>query len=220
MTSHPTKPGTYERGSDEFTRVITFSDAVFAIAMTLLIVSVTLPKLVDNDSVSELAQRLRDIDASLLSFAISFWVIGRFWIAHRQFFALLARLDGVLVGLNLVYLGFIAFMPFPTDLIGNYFQNPLAIAIYAANLAVLTGLEVLMMVRAHRHGMLTRSLTPEVYRWGILTSTTPVVFIAASVPVAFLGSSAIALLMWFAAIPFNLSLRRFKPDGADELLNR
>ena len=119
----------YERGSDEFSRVLAFSDVVFAIAMTLLVVGIALPTISDVDSVSELADALGDQEAAFISFFISFAVIGRSWMAHHQFVARLRAIDGGLISINLVYLAFIAFLPFPTDLIGTYFENPLSVSI-------------------------------------------------------------------------------------------
>ena len=66
---------------------------------------------------------LGDRHAQIISYAISFAVIGRYWLAHHQFFSRLRALDGGLIAINLVWLAVIAFLPFPTDVLGNYFGN-------------------------------------------------------------------------------------------------
>ncbi len=111
--------------------MLAFSDAVFAIAMTLLVVGIEIPDLSDADSVGELADALSDDLAAFISFVISFLVIGRYWVAHHAFFSRLAAVDNGLIGINLIYLLFIAFLPFPTGLLGNFFDNPLSIVVYA-----------------------------------------------------------------------------------------
>src|SRR5262249_43714644 len=121
----------YKRDTVEFGRVLAFSDGLFAIAMTLLIVTVTVPKLADEGSVHDLGNALNDLTPNFISFFISFAVIGRYWVAHHRFVSLLDEIDQGLIGLNLVYLAFIAFLPFPTALLGTYFENPLSIVIYA-----------------------------------------------------------------------------------------
>ena len=73
----------FERGSDEFTRVLAFSDAPFAIAMTLLVVGIEVPDLSETESVGDLADALYDDLGSFISFLISFLVIGRYWAAHH-----------------------------------------------------------------------------------------------------------------------------------------
>ena len=113
--------------------MLAFSDALFAIAMTLLVVGLEVPDLSDTNDVGDLADALNDDLGSFISFLISFAVIGRYWVAHHSFCSRLAAIDGGLIGLNLVYLLFIAFLPFPTGLFGNYFENPLAFVIYTAH---------------------------------------------------------------------------------------
>jgi uncharacterized membrane protein len=207
----------YSRESVEFGRVLTFSDGVFAIAMTLLVVGIAVPTLADGDSVDELADAINDLGGSFVSFFISFAVIGRYWIAHHQFFALLSRMDQGLIGINLVYLAFIAFLPFPTALLGQYFENPLSVAIYAGAVAIVSGMEVVQFRHAYRNQLLARPLTPEVYRWGVLMSLSPVIFFVASMPVAFLNT-IVAVATWFLTVPFEVIAQRWKPEGADELL--
>jgi uncharacterized membrane protein len=215
VTKRP--PVSYPRDSAEFGRVLAFSDGMFAIAMTLLVVGIAVPTIADGDSVDELADAINDLSSSIISFFISFAVIGRYWIAHHQFFALLSRIDQGLLGINLIYLAFIAFLPFPTALLGNYFENPLSVAIYAGAVAVVSGMEVVQFRHAHRHGLLARPLTPEVFRWGVLLSLSPVIFFVASMPVAFLNTT-LAIATWFLAVPFGVIAQRWKPEGADELL--
>jgi uncharacterized membrane protein len=208
---------TYSRESVEFGRVLAFSDGLFAIAMTLLVVGIAVPTLAEGDSVDELADAIGDLSGSFVSFFISFAVIGRYWVAHHQFFSLLGRIDQGLIGTNLIYLAFIAFLPFPTALLGQYFENPLSVAIYAGAVAIVSGMEVVQFRHAYRHGLLTRPLTPEVFRWGALMSLSPVIFFVASMPVAFLNT-IVAVAIWFLGVPFGVIAQRWKPEGADELL--
>lgn len=204
-----------KRGTAEFNRVTAFSDGIFAIAMTLLIVSVAVPTISDTDSVSDLADALNDQVESFTSFFISFAVIGRYWVAHHQFFSLLDRFDGRLIAINLVYLAFIAFVPFPTDLMGTYFSNPLSISIYAVTIAIISGLEVVMLRHAHVAGLMHTRMPGPVYRWAVIQSTAPVVFFVLSVPVAFVAGSTLAVLCWFAVIPYAIATRNGKPADFD-----
>lgn len=208
----------FDRGSTEFARVLAFSDGIFAIAMTLLVVGIDLPHLADPDSVHELADALNDRSESIISFFISFAVIGRYWVAHHHFFALLERADGGLVGINLLYLALVAFLPFPTDLLGNYFGNPLAIGLYSVNVAAISGLEVALYVRAKRRKLLRRAPPPDVYRWGLAMSLSPCFFFLASVPVAFGAGSGAAVAVWLLGLPFQIVASRFEPEGAREFL--
>jgi uncharacterized membrane protein len=208
---------TYPRDGVEFGRVLSFSDGLFAIAMTLLVVSIAVPTLQDGDSVHELGDALNDLVPNFISFFISFAVIGRYWVAHHLFFATLARMDRRLIGLNLVYLAFVAFLPFPTALLGEYFENPLSVVIYAVNVAIVSGMEVVLFRHAYRNRLLTMELPPEVYRWGAAMSLSPVVVFLLSIPVAFLDTG-IAVAVWFLVVPFGAISGRWAPPDADELL--
>src|SRR5262249_272326 len=112
----------YDRDSVEFSRTLSFSDGLFSIAMARLIVSIAVPPISDTNSVGKLADALNDLTPNFVSFFISFAVIGRYWVAHHTYISALARIDRGLISLNLVYLAFIAFLPFPTALLGEYFE--------------------------------------------------------------------------------------------------
>ena len=160
------RPGRYERGTEEFSRVLAFSDGLFAIAITLLVLALAVPDLRDPDSTRELLRSLHELRPEFLSFVISFAVIGRYWVAHHQFFARLGAIDGGLLSINLLYLAFVAFLPFPTDLLGNYFDNPVAVSVYAVAVAAVSGLEVVLFARARSAGLLRRPIPADVYPLG------------------------------------------------------
>jgi uncharacterized membrane protein len=206
----------YERGSEEFSRTLALSDGVFAIAMTLLVVGIALPTLRHGGSTSEMLDALNDLSGSFISFFISFAVIARYWAAHQEQFSMLARMDRGFVGLNLVYLAFIALLPFPTDLLGNYFENPISVAVYATNVAIISAMEVVLFRKSYRADLLTDPMPDDVYRWGVLVSSSPVLFFMLSIPIAFASTTA-AASFWFVAIPAGILLHRyFEPGEAAE----
>jgi len=211
------QPRRYQRGTDEFTRVLSFSDALFAIAMTLLVVGIEVPDLTAGGSVSELADVLNDDIGSFVSFLISFAVIGRYWVAHHSFCSRLAAIDGGLIGINLIYLMFIAFLPFPTGLLGNYFENPLSVVVYSVAVAAVSGMEVVLFSHAQRRALFERQPPEDVYRWGVRLSLSPVIFFVLSIPLAFV-STTLAVLSWFLAVPYQLYEARNKPTHSDEYL--
>lgn len=185
--------------------------------MTLLVVGIEVPDLQDRDSVKELADALNDNSANFISFFISFAVIGRYWMAHHQFVSRLTAMNQSLIGLNMIYLALIAFLPFPTALLGSYFENPLSIVIYAVMVAGVSGMEVVLFRSAHKNGLWERALPQDVYRWSTVMSLSPVIFFMLSVPLAFVDTS-LAVGAWFLAIPFQIVAQRWKPERADELL--
>jgi uncharacterized membrane protein len=207
----------YERGSEEFSRTLALSDGVFAIAMTLLVVGIALPTIDNSGNASEMLDALDDLSASFISFFISFAVIARYWAAHQEQFSMLARMDRGFVGLNLVYLAFIALLPFPTDLLGNFFENPISITIYATNVGIISGMEVVLFREAYRADLLAASMPEDVYRWGVVGASSPVVIFMLSIPVAFLSTTA-AAAVWLLTVPVGVLLHRLEPTETLEYL--
>jgi uncharacterized membrane protein len=104
----------------ELDRIIFFSDGVFAIAITLLVIGLKAPSVPSLVSDSTLTHRLLDKWPRVATYALSFAVIGLYWIGHHRAFAHVRRFDYRLILLNLLFLGLIAFLPFPNEVLGRY----------------------------------------------------------------------------------------------------
>jgi TMEM175 potassium channel family protein len=109
-------------------RVLAFSDAVFAIAITLLTLELRLPPGLQG---SAFTTELRHLLPSLGAYALSYIILGQLWLTHHRIFSVIARVDRPLLTANLAFLGLIALMPFPVHLLANYHDRPLAVAVYA-----------------------------------------------------------------------------------------
>jgi uncharacterized membrane protein len=116
----------------EFGRIVAFSDGVFSIAITLLVLAIV----VDKGEVARLGlgQALWNLHEQLLAYAISFAVIGRFWVLHHGFFAEVKGFDGRLMVLNMFYLAWIVLIPFSSQVLGDYGGQLPAVIVYAGNL--------------------------------------------------------------------------------------
>jgi hypothetical protein len=109
-------------------------------------------------------------------------------------------------------------VPFPTALLGEYFDNPLAVSVYAAAVAIVSGLEVLLVRHARNAGLLRVEMPEDVYRWGVRLSTVPVILFAISIPVAFIGSEW-AVAVWILNAPAGIYAQRNAPKGVDDYFN-
>jgi uncharacterized membrane protein len=189
---------TLEERAFDYARTVSLSDGVFAIALTLLVLNITVPSLAPSQH-SELGRRLLDHRSEFVSYAISFAVISIFWIRHHVFFRGLAKIDTRLTVLNLAYLAFVAFVPYPTRLLGLYGDQPASVVLYASTLGILAGLAGLLRAHAQRAKLLTAVGLREVDRrehWLV----TPAIFLV-SIPVAFISPTAAEFLWLLILVP-------------------
>lgn len=199
--------GVYRRGTDEFARAVFFSDAVFAIAMTLLVAGIDVPA----DGPGTLAQRLGDESGQIWSFFLSFAVIGYFWLAHHRLLSLVDRIDQRTMAVNLAYLGLIAFLPFPTALIGQASDSTAAVVLYAAAMALASLVETVLFELFRRADGLRIEVTADQRRRWLTASLVPVVVFAGSIPVAVLVGTTWALWSWALIFVFERVIDRWGP---------
>ena len=204
---------TLEERAFDYARTVALSDGVFAIALTLLVLNIAVPSLAPSQH-SELGKRLLDHSGQFVSYAISFAVISVFWIRHHVFFRGLARIDTRLTILNLTYLAFVAFVPYPTRLLGVYGDEPASVVLYASVLGIVATVAGLSREHAGRANLLTPVGVGELSRrehWVIA----PAIFFA-SIPVAFASTTA-AELVWLLVLfpgPGRRLLRRSRGGAA------
>ena len=148
-------------------RIVFFSDAVFAIAITLLALEIRLPDIVGSGN-AELLKELLSIWPKYLSFIVSFLVIGNFWLIHHRQFRYIERYDTRLIFINLFVLMAIAFIPFPTVIISEN-GNRTATIFYALTMCVVGLLLTLLWLYASsRHRLVSPDLDSAIVRRGIL----------------------------------------------------
>jgi uncharacterized membrane protein len=117
-------------------RIATFSDGVFAIIVTLLVLELRVPHLHDPRNARELAEALAGLLPKFLSWVASFLYVCVFWIHHHYIFRIARAADRGLVWLNNLFLLCHSFIPFPTALLGDYSTNPLAVSFFGVVLLV------------------------------------------------------------------------------------
>jgi uncharacterized membrane protein len=161
-------------GPAQLERLKAFSDAVFAIAITLLVIEVHVPRLDTLDDAAYLAA-LAHLVPSFMGFVLSFLTIGALWVAHHRLFGVLEGFEPKLVWPNMLLLMVVAFMPFATALMSS---NPLARVpevFYSATLLAAGLLQLLLFRIALRPGRTRTEVAPEeihALRWRALTLPT------------------------------------------------
>ncbi|MFJ3581769.1 TMEM175 family protein [Streptomyces sp. NPDC090127] len=183
-------------------RLITLSDGIFAIAMTLLALDVRVPGNLDS---AQFRDELGDVVPALAAYALSFLILSIFWRDQRQILLMAARTGGLPQHLALAVLGVIALVPFPTSMLAEYgAREPLAVASYAFTICLIDLLQLGMFATLRG-----RHKVQEVGEWGDTAAdlgATVVVF-GASVPIAFFAPHG-AMWFWLALFPAKVALGR------------
>lgn len=203
----------YERDSIEFNRVIALTDGIYAVAMTLLVVSIGIPR-VDPD---DLTAELLSAHGQVLTFFISVAVIGFYWLSNHHFVRHLRGIDPTYAGLNVIYLTLIAFLPLPTALLDRYSHEPITVVLYGANLLLISLMELALFSRARRQGLFSSAPPERAVRYSVLIVLIPVLVFALAIPVGLLSSPTYTLAIW-VLLNFPLRLlveRRLGPAAAD-----
>ncbi|MBA2783950.1 MAG: DUF1211 domain-containing protein [Rubrobacteraceae bacterium] len=190
-----------------------FSDGVFAIAITLLIIEIGVPHVVGTESLSE---KLVELWPSYLGYAISFLVIGTVWANHHNRFSLIVRSDHILLFLNIVFLMCVAFIPFPTALLADYIpgtdeHRTTAVAVYSGTLAVTAVFfTMLWLYAAGNHRLIDRELDPLLLRTMTRRYVLGTILYIMAFALAFVSPTASLALIVVLALIFVLP----EPEGS------
>ena len=193
-------------------RIEAFSDGVFAIAITLLIIEIGVPHVGEFESLFE---DLVHLWPSYLGYAISFLVIGTVWANHHNRFRLISRSDHILLFLNILFLMCVAFIPFPTALLADYIRDDLhrttAVAVYSGTLAVTAVFFTLLwLYAAVDYRLVDRSVDPSLLRAMTRRFIFGMLLYVIAFALAFVSPAASLALIVILALIFVLP----EPDGS------
>jgi uncharacterized membrane protein len=198
-------------GLDEEFRVtkgtlIGFNDAVFAIAITLLALEIRMPHLSGASFFREFFPALMALAPETFGFAISFFVIAVFWLSYHRVMGLVQRLDAGLFWLNAAFLFFIAIMPFPSAVLGNYGGQEPAVIFYACIMAALSVILWALWAYAVKKGLTQSDLNASLVKAMSIRVTMPAIVGLWSIIIA-LFNPLLATLSWLA-IPLLVRIAR------------
>ncbi|MFD6921033.1 TMEM175 family protein [Streptomyces sp. NPDC059944] len=179
-------------------RLVTLSDGIYAIAMTLLVLDLRIPAHLSGAAFQE---ALRSTWPNLGSAALSFAVLAGFWRDQRRILAPLSAVSPLVTRLTLLGLGLAAVLPYPTTLLAEYASHPQTIALYAGTIAAVDAVHVTVLLLTRRQSPLSPDTAASAARRAFtaqLVSST-VVF-TVSIAVAFYDTG-IAMLTWVAVVP-------------------
>jgi uncharacterized membrane protein len=192
----------------ELDRIVFFSDAVFAIAITILVLDIRVPDIPPDLVSRELPSRILDLGPKFLSYVISFLVLAIYWQAHHRVFKPIRGYDRTLVWLNFLFLMSVAFLPFPTSLLGKFSEEQISVVIYAANAALASiFLGSIFWYATAGHRLVAADLDDEAIRHQRVRGlVVPIVFVL-SIGISFFSPMA-AMYSWLLLFAVDPILRR------------
>ncbi len=190
--------------SDSTERTVFFSDAVFAIAMTLLVLEIEIPGPAEI-APGELGRAIAEHWYQFFGYVLSFALLANIWLTHHRVWRLIRKVTAPVQRLNLLMLLFVAFVPVPTSLIAQWGPTTAVAPIgYALSIAAVDACLLATFVAARRRDLCEPFVEPDLYLMVRRQLTVP--------PVVFVGSCLVALLSplagmlsWFLLWPVFLA---------------
>ena len=145
-------------------RIEALSDGLFAIVMTLLVLELKVPELPRSAPDGEILLRLRELGPSFFTFVLTFVLSALFWFLHQLAFQFTRHLTRGLTLLNLVFLMFVALLPFSAGMLGRFMHSQVAACIYYGNQFIIGTALCIQWEYARRHKLIAEGLDPQLER--------------------------------------------------------
>ena len=190
--------------------IISFADAIFAFSITFMAISIHIPNLAQNLTQTQVVDKLLKSIPEFEIYAISFFVIGVYWIAYHQIFNQIVNSDTTVTWLTLVFLFFITLIPLATNVeIGFGYQ--IVFVLYALVLTIAGALLTITWLHATKNKLIDKNLTPREIHNISLEVIVPTVVFLLSILVSFIDLQT-AYYFWILIIPGKVILRKKYPS--------
>ena len=184
------------KSSLELERIVFFTDAVMAIVATILVIDLRVPDLPINEIMTQLPTLLIDLIPKYMSYALSFLIIGSFWVRHHIMFSYVKRYNYRLIWLNIIFLLFVALIPFSTAVLGVSSFVSVAVILYSGIVAIAAGLYSIMWHYATSgHRLVDSDLSMSIIHKEQYRSLITVTSFTMAIPVALLDPR-MSLVIW------------------------
>jgi uncharacterized membrane protein len=190
----------------EKSRIAALVDGIFAVAMTLLVLDLKLPESVKISSDPEVWRQLLELTSRFSTYALSFIVLGTFWIGHHSLFHFVRKVNRNLLWLNLLFLLFITLLPFSTNLLSGHSHLQIPVVVYGINLLLISLISLLQLSYLAHHPKLSHDQLTPLWIANVRRRTAmPLFVVIPSIAISFynphLAMSAFWLMLVFHFLP-------------------
>lgn len=218
MTTDPSDTGETERRRNP-ERVPAFVDGTFAIIITILVLGVSVPS---NLSEQSLLQAIEEIGPTMSAWVISFLLVGMYWVWHRDLFVKIRYVNRDVIWLNILFLLPVCLVPFAADVLGDYHDEPLALHLYGAVLIAVSVMRIsLYWYVSRRPALLWEPISVRERRIGIALTGVPMLFYAFAMLIAD-AAHQLSLLVYLMVPGFYfvmVTVLRDRPSTASDADN-
>jgi uncharacterized membrane protein len=188
--------------------VISFSDAIFAFSITFMAISIQIPQLESNLTETELLNKILQLAPQFQTYAISFLIVGIYWISYHLIFNHIRITHSILIWVNLAFLFFITLISFATSIETLYPQYHIVFLLYTIIITITGSLLAVIWLHASKgHLLIDKNMSAsQIHLVSLLTIMPPLIF-ACSIAVSFIDIQ-IAHYSWILIIPARIIIRR------------
>jgi uncharacterized membrane protein len=190
-------------------RLEALTDGVFAIAMTLLVLNLSITGIPQSSVQAELPRKLLELWPEFFSYIMSFVILGMIWLSHHRIFQYIKRSNPMLMWMNILFLMFVALVPFSTKLMGDYLWKQVPFVVYGINLSLIFIVRLTLLSYATgKYRLVDRDIDPFVVkRLKLIIGIVPPLCFLLVVSVSFLNIIAGYVLLWLFLVYGALSQR-------------
>jgi uncharacterized membrane protein len=194
-------------------RTLALSDGVFAFALTLLVLDLFVPTLSLGATSMDLWQGLSKEYVSFMNYILSFFIAGVWWNAHHRNFQHIRDTNTALRMLNILFLVWIALLPFFTKILDQYIRLQLSVVLYAVDQAAAGFLLTIIWWYASRNkDLVDKNMTPSAIRFTLVRNVVAPLYFILSISISFV-SPGLTSISWIGVIPLFLVLIRLEPKN-------
>jgi uncharacterized membrane protein len=165
-------------------RLTSFSDGVFAIAVTLLVFNLKVPQIPAANVHTLLPGAVNSMLPLFLTYVITFLIIGIYWTFHHRMLNMVSRMDGPFLWMNIWYLLTVSFVPFPTALIGAYPKEMVSFIFYIGSVMLVGLISALMLAYASHNRRLIKDIPASIIKYLFFRQATSIIVFLLSIPLA------------------------------------
>ncbi|MFI5172111.1 MAG: TMEM175 family protein [Chitinophagales bacterium] len=193
-------------------RIEAFSDGVFAIVVTLLVLELKIPILGHQSTEEEATKSLMTLIPKFISWGMSFIIVAIFWVNHHQFMRLIKRSDQKFLWYNIHLLFWTSFIPFPTAFIGEYYGLKTAVILFAGVLFMASLAFFLMSKYAFFKGNLHKNMPLDVRTYALRRGLIAPGLYLIAIFSAFINPTVSIVIFFFVPVMYIMPLDLLNPE--------